>query len=77
MTPLDAYEHIIDPKNFIKNFATDESFKDWLRQGLINDCRATLKVFEKADMFEQCVLIQSVIDEKIDRMLGGLGIEID
>ena len=75
MTPLDAFEHIIDPPNFIKNFATDEHFKDWLRQGLINDCRATLKVFEKADMFEQCILIQSVIDEKVDKMLEGFGIE--
>lgn len=77
MSPLDAYEHIIDPKNFIKNFATDESFKDWLRQGLINDCRATLKVFTEAEMYEECRLIQHVIDEKVDNMLEGFGIDCD
>lgn len=79
MTPLDeAYEELIQPHNFIKNFTSMDAFREWTRKAeTINDLRSALKVFEKAELYEHANIIQVSLDEKIDRMLSGLGFEID
>ncbi len=79
MTPLDkAYEEIIDPHNFVKNFPDLDAFREWTKKAeTINDLRSALKVFEKAELYEYANIIQVSIDEKIDRMLSGLGFEIE
>ena len=76
MNPLDAfYSEIIDPTNFIKNFPDMDGFRLWLKQGDINDLKETLSIFEKNDLFEHCIVIQEVIDEKVDIMLSGFGFD--
>ena len=71
MTPLDeSLEHIIDPQNFVKNFADLDQFKWWCRTGDIKDLMDAIKVYEKHDLFEHCRIMQDVIDEKVDKMLG-------
>ena len=77
MIPLNkAYEEIIDPMNFIKNFPDLDAFREWTRKAdTINDLRSTLTVFEKAELYEHANIIQVSIDEKVDRMLSGLGFE--
>jgi folate-dependent tRNA-U54 methylase TrmFO/GidA len=70
-----SFENIIEPSTFINNFKDKEEFKQWLHTGLINDCKACLKAFENADMYEYCIIIQEVIDEKVDKMLSGFGFE--
>jgi hypothetical protein len=77
MTPLDDNE-IIDPHSFIKNFPDLDAFREWTRQAeTINDLRSILTKFEKAELYEYATIIQVSIDEKVDRMLSGLGFEID
>jgi len=74
MTPLDeSYENIIQPHNFIKNFSDDEHFKEWCRKGSINDLKDTIRTFEHHELYRYCAIIQSVIDEKVDKMLSGFG----
>lgn len=74
MIPLDdSYEHLIDPLNFVQNFKTKEEFKEWARQGLINDIKATIKCYEKKELYLHCAWLQEVIDERIDEMLQGFG----
>ncbi len=74
MIPLNqAYDEILLPREFVKNFVDMEHFKEWCRGGLINDCKAMLDIFINYEMYEYCQAIQDVIDEKVDFMLGGLG----
>ena len=76
MTPLDqAYEEILDPVSFVKNFATMGQFAEWARGGLINDLKEAIRVFEHYELFEHCAVMLLVIDEKVDEMLSGFGIE--
>ncbi|QQO97068.1 hypothetical protein Nekkels1_64 [Cellulophaga phage Nekkels_1] len=72
----EAYEEMMIPSNFVKGFADMEHFREWARQGIINDCKATLKVFEKHEMYEYCKVLQDVIDDKVDLMLSGLGFDV-
>jgi hypothetical protein len=74
MIPLDdSFEHLIDPANFVKNFADKEHFKAWADQRLINDIKETIKCFEKREMHLHCAWLQEVIDERIDKMLSDFG----
>ena len=73
----ELYEGIISPESFVQNFEDMHSFREWLRTGIIADCKACLRTFEKANMFDYCTEIQFVIDEKVDEMLEGLGFEAD
>lgn len=58
------YEHITEPCNIREFFSTVFDFTAWLRMGSINDLKATLKAFEAVEMYEDCVLIKKVINEK-------------
>ena len=74
MTPLDeAFNEILDPRNFIKNFTDAEHFKEWARTGTINDLKACIVTFEHHEMYSVCEDLQAVIDEKVDSMLSGFG----
>jgi len=74
MTPLeDSFQDILLPENFINNFTDEEHFKEWCRGGIINDLKEMLKVFEEHEMYEYARHIQDVIDEKVNKMLDGLG----
>ncbi len=74
MTPLEeSLNEIMYPSNFIKNFADDDHFITWARQGCLSDLRDTRNIFEKHEEYHHCALLQRVIDEKVDEMLEGFG----
>jgi len=65
--PLDeAYEQILDPINFVKNFADMEAFVEWAREGSIQDLQEAVKVFESAELYEYCVVMQALIFKKLN-----------
>ena len=70
-----AITHIVNPHNFVRNFADMEHFKEWARGGIINHIKDTIRTFEHYELYEHCAALQEVIDEKVDKMLSGLGFE--
>ena len=64
------YEEIIDPHNFIKNFDSEASFKNWLWLKTSEDLKHTLLAFEKSEMYEVCIIIKSVINQKSIKLLN-------
>ena len=76
MTPLEqSFNDIIQPHNFIKNFVDDDHFREWARQGTINDLKDAIRVFEHHEFYHHFGIMQAVIDVKIDKMLSGLGFD--
>ena len=57
----EAYEKLIDPKNIRSQFKSVEEFKSWLETGTIEDLKCTLKAFENAEMYEDCVIINNLV----------------
>ena len=55
------YEKIIEPKNIRSHFKSIEEFKSWLETGTIEDLKCTLKAFENAEMYEDCVIINNLV----------------
>lgn len=57
------FKEIIEPQNLIKNFKNEKEFRDWLDLGNAEDIEATLKVFEKAEMYKICAIIKKYMEE--------------
>ena len=57
----EAYEKIIEPKNIRSHFKSIEEFESWLETGTIDDLKCTLKVFEYAEMYEDCIIINNLV----------------
>lgn len=57
----EAYEKLIEPKKIRSQFKSVEEFKSWLETGTIEDLKYTLKAFENAEMYEDCVIIKRLI----------------
>lgn len=60
----EIYLYLISPKVFRKNFATKQSFKEWLEFGTIVDLECTLQKFSDAEMYEDCIIIKNMINKK-------------
>ena len=58
-----AYEEMCDPK-YIRSIQSDEQFKQWCNVGTIEDLECALLVFEKHEMYEDCLIIKRIINEK-------------
>lgn len=58
------YQDLIEPSVFINNFTSEDEFKQWLIMGTKEDLQHTLKAFEKAEMYEQCITINNMINSK-------------
>lgn len=58
-----AYEEMCDPK-YIRSIQSDEQFLAWCRIGTVEDLKCALLVFEQAEMYEDCIIIKEVINEK-------------
>ena len=56
------YENIIEPQNIRLYFKTVEEFASWLETGTKKDIECTLKIFEEAELFEDCVIIKQTLD---------------
>lgn len=59
-----AYEELCNPK-YIRSIQTDEQFLQWCNIGTVKDLECTLKAFEDAEMYEDCILIKQVLDDKL------------
>jgi hypothetical protein len=65
MTPLDEkYSQILDPVNFIKNFASEEQFIEWAKEGSVLDLKEAIKVFESKELYEHCNIMMAIIHAK-------------
>lgn len=62
----EALQKVIHPANMMRQFESKEQFIEWLELGTVADLKATLNVFEESQHFEECRLIQNVIDSKIN-----------
>lgn len=65
-------DFILEPCNFIKNFASIEHFKEWCRYGNIYDLLDMIDLYEKREYYEYCQGINQVIDEKINTAIWEL-----
>ena len=57
----EAYEKLIEPKDIRSHFKSIEEFESWLETGTIDDLKYTLKAFEDAEMYEDCVIINNLV----------------
>ena len=57
----EAYEKLIEPKNIRSHFKSIEEFESWLETGTIDDLKCTLKAFEDAEMYEDCITINNLV----------------
>lgn len=73
MIPTDDNNCLLDPVAFMKRFPDEDSFMEWGRGYIINELKEFIMVFVNYEMYEQAALLQNVIDEKVDKMLEGLG----
>lgn len=73
MIPTDDNNCLLDPVAFMKRFPDKDSFMEWGRGYIINELKEFIMVFVNYEMYEQAALLQKVIDEKVDKMLEGLG----
>lgn len=55
---------LLKPSNFVKNFKSNQEFREWLETGSVEDLEFTLKAFEHDEAYEYCPLILEVIKEK-------------
>ena len=56
-----AYQIIINPINIRHYLKSDEEFVSWLEIGNEEDLECTLKVFEEAELYEDCVIIKNTL----------------
>lgn len=61
---IQAYEELINPIYIRSLIKTEERFYEWCEMGTIEDLKNTLKVFEEAEMYEDCAIIKKALDNK-------------
>lgn len=59
----EMYIEIIKPQKIRSHFKLNSEFESWLETGSKQDLICTLKVFEEAEMYEDCVIIKNKINE--------------
>ncbi len=61
---IKAYEELINPLWIRSLIKTEERFIDWCNNENIDDLECTLLVFEKEEMWNDCIIIRNVIQQK-------------
>ena len=64
----EAYERIVKPKEFVKNFKTDEAFVEWLNKGTIEDILSVQDAFKGSGLRKHPKLIKKVLEERINEL---------
>jgi len=59
------YSELINPSKMIELFNTDQEFKEWAEMGTPEDLRAALIAFEKEELFNHCIILKEVLNNKI------------
>jgi hypothetical protein len=60
----EKYLDLIRPTNFIQTFKNDDDFREWARQGTIEDLNWTIKEFEEDELYEYCSILKQIRDDK-------------
>jgi len=63
---IKAYEELINPVWIRSLIKTEARFKEWCKSGTIEDLENTLIVFEKEEMWDDCIIIRDVLQQKIN-----------
>jgi hypothetical protein len=63
------YSELINPSKMIELFNTDQEFKEWAEMGTTEDVRAALIAFEKEELFNHCIILKEVLNNKIKTQL--------
>lgn len=59
-----AFEHIIKPERFVKNFKSEKEFETWCRTGDVDSLQKMLVLYQKANLPRYCERIEKVIASK-------------
>ena len=60
----DAYDEILNPNELINNFDNLLEFEIWCLQCSVLDLEECLKLFEAHELYEHCVIIRNVLEDK-------------
>jgi len=63
---VNKYKSFKDPSCFIKNFDSEQEFRQWCELGTVKDLQCTLKAFEAAAEYEHCKIINEVLKSKVN-----------
>ena len=66
---INRYEHLWMPCNFVHLFKSMKEFEDWASMGTAEDVLATLKLFEKDELYEHCQVLLKIYNEKKSEQL--------
>ena len=64
----EAYERIVRPKEFVKNFKTDEAFVEWLNKGTVEEILSVQEAFKGSGLRKHPKLIEKVLEERINNI---------
>ena len=64
----DYYEEILNPNELINNFENLLEFEKWCLLVSILDLEECLKVFVHHELYEHCVVIRNVLEDKKDEL---------
>ena len=60
-----SFDLIKAPINIRRVLNDEKSFIEWLRTGSKKDLECTLKAFEQSEMYEDCIIIKRILNEKL------------
>ena len=63
-----AYQELINPLWIRSLIKTDERLKQWLNSESVSDLENILEVFENEGMFDDCSIILSILQQKINKL---------
>jgi hypothetical protein len=66
----ELYLDLINPKNIINHFKSDEEFKSWCECGDSEALECALEAFTKEELYEHCCIIRDTINGlKVKKLL--------
>jgi len=57
------YLELINPRNIITHFKSDEEFRIWCESGDYDSLKCTLEAFIKEELYEHCCIIRDTIND--------------
>ena len=57
------YLELINPRNIITHFKSDEEFRIWCESGDYDSLKCTLEAFIKEELYEYCCIIRDTIND--------------
>lgn len=70
MTPQEGYYIICQPSFLVTQFDSMQDLANWAREGSVKDLEEAVKVFSDAELYEHCVVMQSMMLKKMLQIKG-------